>query len=879
MDIRIRGAHEHNLKQVNIGFGDGLTVVTGVSGSGKTSLVFDTLYHEAHRRFLDVYLYGRGGGRLPAAKVETITGLGPTIAVGQNLLNRNPNSTLATAAGLHPFFRLLYTNFGERFCLKCGEPIRVLTEDEILDHLVALSKRAPLQIFIPLLHKAPGSHQTLLSALAEEFGAAEVIVDGQPWDLKPLDAPMSHSIEILKGVLEGTETPGQVREFIQAAAWLGAGTVRARSENIDIALTTQQVCTSCNASLGELRAAFFNQNCPYCKGKGCQRCAGTGMHPQAATVRWEGKRLPAFLSHSVDDAQALFSDANLPSSADRLKYEITRRLEALERVGLGYLALDRPATTLSRGESQRVRLAISLSSRLEDILHVLDEPTIGQHPADVTRFMPAFRDLPGPVIYVEHDRTAAASADRAVDLGPGAGVDGGQVVFQGTPGELWTADTITGRYFSQRERVMTPPPRPAAETFLEVRGAQVHNLQDVEVKIPLGRLTVITGVSGSGKSTLVEHVLVPSLTQKSPIGCTAIKGPAIKPVLVDQSPIGRNPRSNPATYTKLADAIRDLYASATGLSKSHFSFNRPEGACPACKGIGAGEVKMRYLPSIWLPCEACEGQRFKPEVLRAQLDFAGRPMSVADLYAAPIREIGSLIAETPWLSAAQRKAARRILRALNDVGLGYLALGQPSPTLSGGEAQRVKLSKYLGRGDLAAQLLVLDEPSTGLHPRDLDGLLVVLDRLVRHGATIVVVEHNTDFIRAADWIIDLGPGAGPAGGQVLFQGPPAGLLNIDGSLTGQALKEERDLVPPKDPAQPASAARPVITIRNARANNLKGVNVEIPKGKTDRRHRGVGVGKVHAGWGCPPDRSPAALFGIPLHVRAPGSAGRGRSPG
>jgi excinuclease ABC subunit A len=301
--------------------------------------------------------------------------------------------------------------------------------------------------------------------------------------------------------------------------------------------------------------------------------------------------------------------------------------------------------------------------------------------------------------------------------------------------------------------------------------------------------------------------------------------------MVDQSPIGRNPRSNPATYTKLSDAIRDLFSAVTGLSKSHFSFNRPEGACPECKGIGAAEIKMRFLPSIWLPCEVCGGQRFKPEVLDAKVDFSGRDLSVADIFNTPIGEVSILIAETPWLSDSKRKSAERILLALNDVGLGYLALGQPSPTLSGGEAQRVKLTKYLGRNNLTNQLLVLDEPSTGLHPQDLDGLLIVLDRLVRHGATIVIVEHNTDIIRAADWIIDLGPGAGPHGGCLLYEGPPDGLLEVETSLTGKALKDEAKLQPQQSRTKPGIEASPVIAIRNARANNLKNVDVDIPKGK------------------------------------------------
>jgi excinuclease ABC subunit A len=377
---------------------------------------------------------------------------------------------------------------------------------------------------------------------------------------------------------------------------------------------------------------------------------------------------------------------------------------------------------------------------------------------------------------------------------------------------------------------MIPEPRPPSDRFITVRGAKKHNLKEIDVKIPIGRLTVITGVSGSGKSTLVDHVLFPSLSKKKPIGCIGIDGTRIQPIIVDQSPIGRNPRSNPATYTKLADIIRDLFAEATGLSKSHFSFNRPEGACTNCKGIGATEVKMQYLPSVWFPCGECDGQRFNEEVLDAIVEFDEHTLSISDLYSLPIREIGDLIPTTPWLSPSRRTTAQRILQALCDVGLGYLELGQPSTTLSGGEAQRIKLTKYLGRSKVSNQFIMLDEPSTGLHPQDLDGLLTVLDRLVRDGATIVIVEHNTDFMRAADWIIDLGPGAGPKGGWLLYEGPPERILDLKSSVTGKALKEESALKPKKTVKKQKTPATPLISIRNARANNLKGVDVDIPKG-------------------------------------------------
>ena len=829
MDVRIRGASEHNLKNINVQIGDGLTVVTGVSGSGKTSLVFDTLYHEAHRRFLDVFLYGRSGQRLAPAKVEAITGLGPTIAVGQNLLNRNPLSTLASASGVHPFFRLLYANYGVRRCLQCGRPLNMLTEDEIVERLLSLSRREPVCLFARLLYQVKGSHATLMKVLAEGFGKERLIVDGKVWDAAPLDSTAAHDVEVEVGVIDESMSTKGIREVVHAAKALGAATIRVACRKGESMFATMPVCGYCGAGFRELRPTHFNSPCPYCKGKGCERCSQTGMHPQAASVRWEGRLLPDLLALSVDEAWQLFSRAELPSTAHRLLSEIQRRLDALRRVGLGYISLDRPSPSLSRGESQRVRLAISLSSRLEDMLHVLDEPTIGQHPADVSRFLPAFRDLAGPVVYVEHDRAAVGVADQAIDLGPGAGEEGGKVTFAGSPVELWKADTPTGRYFSLRDRVMTPVRRPPPDRFLRVQGARQHNLKNIDVRLPVGRITVITGVSGSGKSTLVEHVLVPSLTKRKPVGCEGIEGPTLKPVMVDQSPIGRNPRSNPATYTKLADFVRDLYAKATSLSKSHFSFNRPKGACPTCQGIGATEIKMRYLPSLWVPCADCDGKRFNDEVLAATVRFGDQELSIADFYSLPIRELGRLVSESPWLPTAKREAACQILQALSDIGLGYLKLGQPSPTLSGGEAQRVKLTRYLGRNKLADQLVVLDEPSTGLHPQDLDGLLKVLDRLVRSGATIVVVEHNTDIIRSADWIVDLGPEAGPRGGELLYEGPLEGLYDFKGSITGDALKKESFIQPLKPRKNAGRSPATAISIRNARANNLKGVNVDIPK--------------------------------------------------
>jgi len=830
MKIQIRGAKEHNLNDLDVDINDGLTVITGVSGSGKTSLIFDTLYKEARRRFLEAFSVSKEEMHLNPAKVRSITGLGPTIALGQNLLNRNPNSIVASAAGIVPLLKILYARYGERKCHICGAKLSVLKEDEIIKQIESIKKKESVSISALLLKNVQGSHQTLLNLLSKEFNQKSIKINGEIWTGINLDFKKSHDIEISLAQINKDTSINDIRNIVQKARALGANFLNVESKTINKIISRVPACVQCATWFGELDPSHFKRNCPHCKGRGCKECNQTGYHPFASRVTWSGLIFPEFLSKSINELLELFTSELLLAS-DRLLQEIYRRLQALNSVGLDYLTLDRSSPTLSRGESQRVRLAIALLSELKDITHILDEPTIGQHPADVARLMPILTKLAGPVIFIEHDKIASAAADHNIDIGPGAGKDGGRVIFTGTPTELWKAETPTGKFFSSREKVKIPKHRMKPQLFLTIEKANMHNLNNINVKIPLNRLSVITGVSGSGKSTLVEDVLYSTLKGKKPVGCDEIKGPEVKPILIDQGPIGKNPRSNPATYTKIADVIRKLFGKITKFKATYYSFNTSEGQCPTCNGMGALEIKMKYLPSNWLTCPDCNGQRFSEEILMEKVKFEDKEYSIAEFYDLPISEVKKIFDKEKRLSAADLMSVRQMLNALNDIGLRYLSLGQPSPTLSGGEAQRVKLSKYLGRKNLKDQLIILDEPSTGLHPQDLAGLLIILDRLIRAGATIVIVEHNIDIIRAADWVIDLGPGSGPNGGNLLYQGALNEFMDVKESLTARALREEEYIQPLIEQKKKKRKGSDNIVIQNAHVNNLKNISVNIPKKK------------------------------------------------
>ncbi len=827
MEIRIEGAGENNLKDADVVIGDGLTAVTGVSGSGKSSLVFDTLHRESRRCFLEAFGTASAGEQLPPARVKSLSGVCPSAALGQNLLNRNPNSTVATASGLHPYLRVLFSAFGQRSCPVCGEILSVLSVPEIETELKRTARSETCSLRAPLVRGAPGSHRTLLKCLSEEFPRRKILTDGVPWNGGPLPPGKNHDIDISLGEIGPATGPDEVEAKVREAFSLGASFIKAVTPQGEIRFSREASCTFCGTYLGPLEPKLFHTPCRKCGGEGCPQCAGTGLHPSAAGVRVLEKTFPRLLSLTASDASELFSEDRFPGAAHPLLTEIRRRLKALLDCGLGYAGLNRSVPTLSRGEAQRLRLSTALLSPLEDMLHILDEPTIGQHPKDIGRFLPVLRDLGGPVLYVEHDAAAVSAADRVIEMGPGAGERGGRVIFNGTPRELWESDTPSGRFFSGRDKPKGLELKPP-DTFFRITGGNARNLQDITLDIAEGRFNVICGVSGSGKSTLIEEVLVPTVKEGKPVNCQEYDGTKRKILYADQTPIGRNPRSNPATYTKLADIIRDIFAERTGLPASCFSFNRPDGSCEVCGGMGAMEVKMKFLPSVWVKCEECGGRRFSKEILDFSVALGGGQFDIASFLSLSVEEARRVLQSDEGLTSRNRRKAEKIFSALLGVGLGYIRLDQPSPTLSGGEAQRIKLAKHLGASSLKGTVLVLDEPSTGLHPSDTAKLIGFLKEMRDAGSTVVCIEHNTDFIRTADHLIELGPGAGLEGGRLLFQGPPGKLAELGGTPTADVLN--RTVQRWSGQNQSGGKTADAIKITGASANNLKGIDLEFRKG-------------------------------------------------
>lgn len=845
--IIIKGAREHNLKNINLQLPKNQMIVfTGVSGSGKSSLAFDTIFAEGQRRYVEsLSAYARQFlGQKDKPDVDSIEGLSPAISIDQKGSHHNPRSTVATVTEIYDYLRVLYARIGKPYCPQCGRKIERMTVDEIVDHItLQIQARLPapkrsdgeagtdkyLTILAPVVRGRKGEYHQLLYDLYMD-GFSKVRINGELRSLGErivLDRYRIHSIDVVvdeipfasdKGLATSDKLPiTRLTEAIELALNRGNNVVTIIfPDGQEQTISSKFHCPHCNVSFIEIEPRLFSFNSPYgacqsCTGLGtrffwsdelCPACQGARLRPEALSVKIDDQNIVNMTRLVIREAyDFIYNLADYLSErelliAERVITEIANRLKFLVDVGLDYISLDRKAGTLSGGEAQRIRLASQVGSRLTGVLYVLDEPTIGLHQRDTQRLVKTLhdlRDLGNTVIVVEHDPETILSSNYLVDIGPGAGRQGGEVVLSAPLKEALQkpnrSETI--KYLTGQKSIDWPKQRRKPQRgFVKIVGARTNNLKNIDIKIPLGLFVCVTGVSGSGKSSLVEETLYKALAKHFyhhdviPGKYARIEGleNINKVIVIDQSPIGRTPRSNPATYTGTFTPIRDLFsalpeARVRGYRLGRFSFNVRGGRCEACEGDGVVKIEMHFLPDVYVPCEICQGRRFNRETLEVKY----KNHSIADVLDMTVAEALEFFVNIPAI--ADR------LKTLNEVGLGYIKLGQPATTLSGGEAQRVKLSTELSKRATGRTLYILDEPTVGLHFVDVKQLIDVLQRLVSHGNTVIVIEHNLDVIKTADWIIDLGPEGGDRGGRVVAVGTPEDVTKNVRSYTGQFLRK------------------------------------------------------------------------------------------
>lgn len=859
--IIIKKAKEHNLQNVSLELNSNeLIVFTGLSGSGKSSMAFDTLYVEGQRRYIQSLSPSarRILEQVKKPDVEEIMGLSPTICIAQKSTSKNPRSTVATLTEIHDYLRLLFARIAIAFCPLSGEEIKAQSKESIINAILE-NEGSRLLLFAPFVQGKKGAFKEELSLLKQR-GYLKARIDGTMVHLDEeftLDKNKSHEIDLLIDRIKiEKENRGRLIEAVIAALDLTKGSLFTLDE------TTQKETFYSTFGFSKKSKKFypplephdfsFNSPlgmCPRCHGLGvimeslCPKCQGMRIRPYPAAAQLFGKSIIEVTAMTIDKAYDFLKGLPLDNKekliAEELIKELLQRLIFLQDVGLGYLSLDRPAPTLSGGEAQRVHLASHVGSGLVGITYILDEPSIGLHPRDNQKLINTLlrlKELGNTVIVVEHDEETILAADRVVDFGPKAGIHGGKILVNGSLEELFNSpESLTGAYISHRRTIEIPKIRRTINKDKQIilSGATLHNLKEVRLEIPLGCMIAITGVSGSGKSSLISHTLTPALINilhngKQECGpFTKLEGVDLidKLIIIDQAPIGRTPRSNPATYIKIFDEIRILFnelpaARAKGFSPGRFSFNVREGSCSKCKGLGMVKIDMDFMDDAWLECDLCEGKRFDS----ATLSILYKGKSIHDILKMTIEEALAFFENIPTL--------KRKLEVVCQVGLAYITLGQSATTLSGGEAQRIKLAKELIRPDTKNTLYILDEPTTGLHFHDIHTLLRICHRLVDQGNTLIIIEHNMDVIKVCDHIIDLGPEAGAEGGNIIAEGTPESIATLK-SPTGKALAttltrkgalfsgEKRQIAP----------ERGSIFIENAHENNLKYVTLEIPKDK------------------------------------------------
>ncbi len=825
----IRGARMHNLKNINLEIPHNkLTVISGVSGSGKSSLAFDTIFAEGQRQYvesLSPYMRQFLGQKKPA-DVDEIIGLAPAIAIDQKALSHNPRSTVGTLTDIYDYLRVLYARVGDVFCPLCGHKIEKLTTEEMVDIIITRgqdSQEKYVTIMSPVIRNRKGEYYQLLYNYLG-LGYAEARVDGKIHSLREkikLASKQNHDIDI---VIDKVMLDDQSRLFeaVENAMEYSKGLVVAKYEKQEFLLSSNWTCPNDNFSFPEVEPRLFSFNspagaCPECAGLGkknffgeekCEACKGARLKPEGLSVRVAAKNIAEVAKLPLDKTLKFFNSYYEKMTkrelaiAENVVVQIISRLEFLLKVGLDYLSLEREAHTMSGGEAQRIRLSSQISSHLSRTLYVLDEPTIGLHERDTEKLIDTLkklRDKDNTVIIVEHDEKTILAADYLVDLGPLAGVHGGEVMAAGEIKALLdgkdktaTKKSLTLQYLNGHREINLPSKRREQNHgSLKIIGATANNLKNITVEIPLGRLVGISGVSGSGKSSFLYDVLYKNVSHiKARPGGRAkmedvkeIKGTDYisKVVVIDQSPIGRTPRSNPATYTGIFTPIRDFFASLPearerGYGIGRFSFNRPGGRCEACEGAGANLIEMHFLPPVLVECEVCRGKRFNRETLQVKY----KDKNIAQVLDMTIDEAIIHFDGNYYITEK--------LKVLQSVGLGYIKIGQSATTLSGGEAQRIKIAKELTHTLGKRTLYLLDEPTTGLHYYDIDMLLTVLNKLVEKGNSVLVIEHNMHMLKSMDYIIDLGPDGGEKGGRLVAAGAPEDIVREPESETGKYLK-------------------------------------------------------------------------------------------
>ena len=913
--ISVRGARQHNLKNIDVEIPrNTLTVITGLSGSGKSSLAFDTIYAEGQRRYVETLsAYARQFlDQMERPDVDAIDGLSPSISIEQKTTSRSPRSTVGTITEIYDYLRLLFASIGVPHCPKCGRAITRQSAEQIVQRVMSLTPEDRVMVMAPIVRGRKGEFKKEMEKLVQH-GFTRARVDGEIVNLEDdirLDKRKNHTIEVvIDRLLVKPGIEHRLELSVGLAMKLAGGLVQVAVVGGEETLYSSRLaCPDCGISVPQLEPRSFSFNsaygaCPECHGLGsrydfdpakiivdwskpllegglgpgsasqnlihmlqitaaaygfdlstpfeklpdkiqtlllygeperggksgfrgivaylkqvlddstsenyreylldfmsateCPACHGNRLRPESLAVKVNGMSIADFtalpVSRALEVAQKIKLTGREELIAGRIMHEIVERLQFLNAVGLNYISLERSAATLSGGEGQRIRLATQIGSRLRGVLYVLDEPSIGLHHRDNDRLLAALenlRDLGNTVLVVEHDEDTIRRADYVIDLGPGAGRHGGNLVASGTPTEIMNSpDSLTGAYISGKMQIdMLPERRSANGNAVCILGARENNLKNLDVAFPLGIMTVVTGVSGSGKSTLVNDILYRALakqlyrSREQPGAHKAISGAENidKVIRIDQSPIGRTPRSNPATYTGVFAQIRDLYAMLPesrerGYKPGRFSFNVSGGRCEACQGEGQRRIEMNFLPDVYVLCEVCGGRRYNHETLTVKY----KDYSIADLLESTVSDALPVLENIPLV--------KQKLQTLVDVGLGYIHLGQSAVTLSGGEAQRIKLARELSKRQTGKTLYLLDEPTTGLHFDDVKKLLEVLHRLTDLGNTAIIIEHNLDVIRNADWIIDLGPEGGEEGGRIIAQGTPEQIARNKKSYTGQAL--------------------------------------------------------------------------------------------